>query len=197
MSSASLTSVFNSARSRIQHAAFAGLVVVQGMSEGLVALASFAVPHNGRDVARTALASYACVFGVCLHAVALTAREVGKLLPVGNVSMGIAAAFWERMGIAWERMGIDATYSLLVSVGSVCVWNLLVPFVWNLSVPCFEGAPVEVRRGRAQLCCFRILCNSSPQPLAKRRQSSCGYCAMSLARSCGMDRPLPSRLACL
>ena len=78
------------------------------MSEGVVALASFAVPHNGRDVARTALASYACVFGVCLHAVALTAWAVGKLIPVGNVRMGIAATFWERMGIA-------ATYSLLVS----------------------------------------------------------------------------------
>ena len=92
VSSASLTSVFNSARSRIQHAAFAGHVVVQRMSDGVVPLASWAVPHHRRDVACAALACYARVFGVCLHAVALAAWAVGVLISVGNV----------RVGIVWE-----------------------------------------------------------------------------------------------
>ena len=110
MRSASLTSVFDSAGSRIQHAAFSGLVVVQGMSNGVVTLASWAIPHNSCHVTRTAFAGYACVFGVCLDAVALAARAVRKLFPVGNVGLVVA----------WVERDISIASSLLVSaVGAV------------------------------------------------------------------------------
>ena len=109
--SACLTSVFDSARSSIQHAAFAGHVVVQGMSDGLVPLASWAVPYHRRDVACAALACYARVFGVCFDAVALAARAVRKLFPVGDVGLVVA----------WVGRDISIASSLFVAAVAVCV----------------------------------------------------------------------------
>ena len=89
---------FNSARSCLQHAAFARHHVVQGILDGPILLATFAIPHHCLNIARAALAIYARVAGVRLHPVPRSARAIGVL----DCCLGR------------ERMGISTTCSILV-----------------------------------------------------------------------------------